>query len=123
MQYYPTLILPEVQLQYGITPSSGLLRTDVGDQFGIYQQRNRFRSDLKTQDVQWTFNDLQFQYFQAWVYYKITLGADKFLIYLALGDGLQWYTARMVGATYKAKYNEGQWIVSAQLEIEDAVPA
>lgn len=123
MTTYPEILLPTVQLQYESAVSSGMIRTDVDDNPGIMNQRNRFTSDLKIQKVQWTFTDLQYQQFRAWVFYKISQGADRFSMYLKLGNGLQLYVCRMVNASYKAVFTEGYWVVASQLEIESAAPA
>ena len=124
MVVWPTF-LPGVQLAYTATVDQPAV-SRVQMTTGRTRQRMKFTQDILLVSVQWTVNDvLQFAAFQSFFKTSINNGADFFTIDLPLGSGLDAgvgatgllnYTARFKGV-YKAKYNEGKWVISAMLEI------
>lgn len=102
---------------------SPLLRSDLVSGRAI--QRRRFTSVPQGANINWLFNDVQAQAFEAWWRDQLTDGASWFECPLDTPMGYYLYTCRFTDV-YKGPSRAGPnlWAYSAELELrERAVPA
>lgn len=102
---------------------SPLLRSDLVSGRAI--QRRRFTSVPQGANINWLFNDVQGQAFEAWWRDQLTDGASWFECPLDTPMGYYLYTCRFTDV-YKGPSRAGPnlWAYSAELELrERAVPA
>ena len=116
METFPS-ILPNCTNALSGTIDPRLRVTEMDD--GYVRQEQRFTGAFGKRAVSWMFSGSEYEIFQAWVRYKISNGADWFLIDLPNGASLETTKARFE----KGQYKESQvpvlyWRVNATLEFE-----
>ena len=120
MQSFPEVLFSNVQFPFSSTPGNAVNRSDASA-FGQLNQINRFTTEIKTVDVQFTWSDLMYGAFRYFFTQLINNGADYFNLNLPMGDGLSAATARFVEGKYQSQFMENKWVVTAQLELQDFV--
>lgn len=107
--------LPGVQLQFGDDAELSNLRSAIE---GHAEQRPRFDVEVRRQAVRWMFSDFKYALFQSFVCWKLHQGADKFIIDLPFGNGVENVVACFQEGVWRASYQAPNWIVTAILEID-----
>lgn len=90
---------------------------------GRIRTQRRFSSEQRLFSAEWEMNDWQFGMFQSFLAHKINAGEDAFLIELPMGGGgYREVSAKIVDGEFSAdlKTPNNDWLVKAQLEVEDA---
>lgn len=114
METFPSK-LPKCTNDYSADVLPTMRRTEMDD--GSIRQESRFTSVLGTSAFSWVFNGEEFEIFQAWVKYKISNGADWFLISLPNGTGFVTTKVRFKDGKYTVKHQPVMhWKVSASFE-------
>lgn len=114
METFPSR-LPKCTNDYSADVSPTMRRTEMDD--GSIRQESRFTSVLGTSVFSWVFNGEEFEIFQAWVRYKISNGADWFLISLPSGNSFVTTKVRFKDGKYTVKHQPVMhWKVSASFE-------
>ncbi|WLE60231.1 hypothetical protein GIY62_06110 [Burkholderia plantarii] len=114
-----TLPLPSPD-SYNVTPGTPYIRTAMDG--GRARQRRRFTRVSPSVDVVWTFTQLQYAIFEAWLQYEVHYGASFFEIDLVNGLGIGPARARFMNdppfkATLQGSTTE-YWQVTATLDVK-----
>lgn len=109
--------LPNPTADYGGKHEASALRTRMSS--GTFRQRRLYSTPYVELNVNWSFDDAQYDYFRSWVFYRLNDGNDWFSMPVFLGGGLRTVVVRFVGGNYEFN-NKGvlTWQVSAKMELE-----
>lgn len=103
---------------YTVKPANVCLRSRMDS--GAERKRQAFTVDMKRMSVEFELEDHSFGYFEAWFRGIINQGASWFLMDVAMGTAIKNQKVRFVEA-YTAKYvPHMQWLVTAELEVQEA---
>lgn len=95
-------------------------RSAVEMEIGAVRRRNRHRKPPRLFDLQWTFNQDDFQVFDIWWQDTIAGGAKQFDIQLLDSDEtIVWYTVTAKGEYRAEVVNELEWRVTMQVKALD----
>jgi len=119
MEAYPSTMLPGPTIDYALSERSATIRSQM--ESGRFRQRRRFTTSANVVPVSWIFTPFQFSMFRSWFFFKVSQGADYFTMDLDLGgeEDPQNVAARIVEGVYDARYQDGNWLVTATLEVEN----
>lgn len=116
METFPS-VLPKCTNDYSSDVTPSMRRTEMDD--GFIQQEARFTSALGNSSVSWLLSGSEFDIFQAWVKFKISNGADWFLLDIPNGSTFTQTKVRFEEGKYSVKHQPVMhWKVSAKLEYE-----
>lgn len=119
MESWPTTKLPDPSEQYSTEVSPSVVRTEMDS--GFQRQRKRFSQDMTSIGVVFSFTPTQYALFQAWWKFKISSGADWFLMSVNIGGATGTQQVRF-SSPYSGTYGGGRWKVKAVLELYNVSP-
>jgi len=99
--------------------SPSVIRTEMDS--GFQRQRKRFTQEMRSFAVTFSFTPDQFAIFQAWWKYRVSSGADWFLMEVDIGGSR---TTRQVrfSTPFSSAYGGGRWKVKSVLETQNVAP-
>lgn len=116
MIQYPEGLPRPLREDYGFTPTSGLIRTQM--QSGRSRQRRQFASVPTSTPVSWLFDATQAQLFESWYEEVLQGGSQWFEMEFKTPQGIMPYRARFVeGYTGPTMVTVSHWRFRAVLEL------
>lgn len=110
------LLLPPDQASYKVNRQGGVVSTRLDG--GLARRRADIANPSSIVNCQWTLDQGQFQYFEAFYAFNTNYGATTFLIDLIIGQPfLEQYEASFVEDSYTIKTKGLTYYVEADLEV------
>lgn len=116
METWPsTNLLPRPAISFAGDLEASALRVKM--ESNTTRQRRQFSVPSYKFAVEWSFTQLEFDLFSAFLKFKLHEGTDQFLFPINIGNGFELMELRFVSGDFRQTFDsEGFWRVSAKLE-------